>query len=147
MTRLFTKSAVALVLSATSTLLLAAPVIDVHRDPNCGCCSAWISHLEAYGFDVHDTKRRDMQAFKADKDVPARLASCHTATVDGYVIEGHVPAQDIHRLLVQRPDVHGLSVPGMPHGSPGMETGRVDNYAVIGWTLDGKEPRIFQRHP
>lgn len=96
--------------------------IRVAKDPNCGCCDAWIDILEADGFaatvDLLDYDA--LQAHKAASGIPAAMASCHTAYVDGYVIEGHVPPADIRRLLAERPDAIGLSVPGMPYGSPGM---------------------------
>lgn len=96
--------------------------IRVAKDPDCGCCGAWIDILEADGFaatiDLLDYDA--LQAHKAASGIPAELVSCHTAHVDGYVIEGHVPPADIRRLLAERPDAIGLSVPGMPYGSPGM---------------------------
>lgn len=129
-----------------SPLAVAGPLVEMWKDPNCGCCTAWAEHLEAEGFEVrlHDT--REMRQVKIDRGVPPRLASCHTAVVDGYVIEGHVPAADIRRLLEEGPEVAGLAVPGMPHGSPGMETGRVDDYAVYSWQVADPAPEIFQRH-
>ncbi|PMR69257.1 DUF411 domain-containing protein [Halomonas heilongjiangensis] len=120
-----------------------APQVEMHKDPNCGCCSAWAEHLEAEGFEVRVHETRDMRAVKLEHGVTPELASCHTAVVDGYVIEGHVPAADIRRLLEERPDVAGLAVPGMPHGSPGMETGRFDDYAVLGWHHDDRTPTVF----
>lgn len=123
----------------------AGTLVEVWKDPNCGCCSAWVEHLEAAGFETRTHASHDMAAVKAGHDVPVELASCHTAVIDGYVIEGHVPAADIRRLLETRPDVAGLAVPGMPHGSPGMETGRFDDYAVHAWT-DAGETRIVNRY-
>lgn len=106
--------------------------IDVHRDANCGCCKAWISHLQDNGFTVNDHVEADMSAVKQRLGVPPRLASCHTGVIDGKFVEGHVPAADILKLR-QRPDLIGAAVPGMPMGSPGMEYGgRVDAYQVIG---------------
>ena len=99
----------------------ALPAMRVHKDPYCGCCNDWIDHVSAAGFTVEAVDTPDMTAVKARLGVPATLASCHTAEVDGYVIEGHVPAAAIHQLLADRPDATGLSVPGMPVGSPGME--------------------------
>lgn len=98
-----------------------AATIQVYKTPTCGCCSKWIEHLRAAGFKVEATDMPDLTAFKAANGVPDELSSCHTATVAGYVIEGHVPASDISRLLQERPKVAGLTVPGMPMGSPGME--------------------------
>ena len=133
-------------LAAYSLNTLAAPTIDVHSDPNCGCCGAWVSHLEEAGFDVNHHRDGDVRAIKMANGVPPELASCHTAMVDGYVIEGHVPASDIQRLLEEQPEVVGLTVPGMPHGSPGMETGRVDDYAVLSWTRNASPPAIFSEY-
>jgi hypothetical protein len=99
----------------------AAEIITVYKSPTCGCCSDWIAHLKEAGFTVEAVDRDDLAAIKAQHQVPARLQSCHTALVDGYVIEGHVPAREIHRLLTERPPITGLAVPGMPIGSPGME--------------------------
>ncbi|HSP31596.1 MAG TPA: DUF411 domain-containing protein [Halomonas sp.] len=126
-----------------SSLTFAAPVIDVHSDPNCGCCGNWVAHLEEHGFDVNHHRDGDLREIKKANGVTPELASCHTALIEGYVIEGHVPAADIKQLLEERPEVAGLSVPGMPHGSPGMETGRVDDYAVLSWRRDQQTPEIF----
>ncbi|ETX26722.1 DUF411 domain-containing protein [Roseivivax isoporae] len=100
----------------------AAPAIHVLKDPNCGCCSAWIEHLEANGFTVTSEPARGvaLSRYKLESGIPAEMASCHTGRIDGYMIEGHVPAADIRRLLDTRPDAVGLAVPGMPYGSPGM---------------------------
>lgn len=133
-------------LGLASLSVLAAPTIEVHSDPNCGCCGAWVAHLEEEGFTVNHQRHHDMRTIKVTQRVPPELASCHTAIVDGYVIEGHVPASDIQRLLVEKPAVTGLAVPGMPHGSPGMETGRVDDYAVISWTAHEGESGIFNEY-
>ena len=124
-------------LSGLSATSLADPTITVYKDPNCGCCSAWIDHLKANGFkaQVHDV--RDMSPHKKKLRVPGRLASCHTAVIDGYTIEGHVPASQIKRLLAERPKARGLAVPDMPQGSPGMETGKVDPYDVLLFTDSG----------
>jgi hypothetical protein len=98
-----------------------ATPITVYKTPTCGCCTKWIDHLEASGFEVEAKDLPDLTALKAANGVPGAMASCHTAMVEGYVIEGHVPAADIRRLLAERPAVAGLAVPGMPLGSPGME--------------------------
>lgn len=116
----------------------AATGIEVWKDPNCGCCKDWISHLEANGIRVNDHVESDMNAVKQRLGVPPRLASCHTGVIDGKFVEGHVPAKDVLDLR-QRRDLLGAAVPGMPHGSPGMETGRVDAYQVIGLSKDGQE--------
>jgi hypothetical protein len=122
-----------------AALLFAEPVtMDVHRDANCGCCKAWISHLQDNGIKVNDLVETDMSAVKQRLGVPPRLASCHTGVIDGKFVEGHVPARDI-LALQGRPDLLGAAVPGMPHGSPGMETGVQHAYQVIGLGRDGKE--------
>jgi hypothetical protein len=96
--------------------------MTVHKDPNCGCCEAWVAHVRGAGFAATVVNEPDMSAVKSRLGVPAALASCHTAEIDGYVIEGHVPAVAILALLRERPVASGLSAPGMPDGSPGMET-------------------------
>ncbi|MDF9393464.1 MULTISPECIES: DUF411 domain-containing protein [Methylococcus] len=112
-----------------------APVdATVFRSPACGCCKKWVEHLQANGFAVKDIVKDDMAAVKRELGVPEHLASCHTAVIGGYRIEGHVPAADIHRLLDTKAPLLGLSVPGMPVGTPGMEAGgRKDAYSVLGF--------------
>lgn len=119
--------------------------VTVYKSPTCGCCTAWVDHLKENGFSVDVVERTDVYPEKQRFGVPERLYSCHTARIGDYTIEGHVPAADIRRLLTERPAVTGLSVPGMPHGSPGMETGRVDPYAVISFD-DYGNTRIFNRY-
>jgi len=129
-------------LGATAHPVLAQtkPLVEVWKDPNCGCCKDWMAHLEANGFSVkaHDVGNT---AARRRLGLPERYASCHTATVGGYVIEGHVPAADIRRLLRDRPQALGLSVPRMPIGSPGMDGpeygGRQDPYDVLLVQRDG----------
>ncbi|KRW62880.1 DUF411 domain-containing protein [Pseudomonas sp. TTU2014-080ASC] len=135
-----------LLASLFSSLSFAAEplTIDVHRDANCGCCKAWISHLQDNGFTVNDHVEPDMTAVKIRLGVPPRLASCHTGVIDGQFVEGHVPAADILKMRKQ-PDLLGAAVPGMPTGSPGMEYGNVrDAYQVIGLNKDGKETLISE---
>ncbi|MFZ6048141.1 DUF411 domain-containing protein [Pseudomonas sp. CR3202] len=117
----------------------AEPVtMDVYRDPNCGCCKAWISHLRDNGIQVRDHEETNMTAVKMRVGVPYQLGSCHTGLVDGKFVEGHVPASDVLKLR-ERPDLLGAAVPGMPIGSPGMEMGdRVEAYQVIGVAQGGK---------
>ena len=100
----------------------SASAIVVYKSPTCGCCEKWIDHLVASGFEVEVHDETDMNAIKAKNGVRPAYASCHTALIDGYVIEGHVPAEQIVRLLAEKPAVLGLSAPGMPMGSPGMES-------------------------
>ena len=122
-----------LALAARAARAQGAPAVEVYKSATCGCCSDWIKHLQANGFtdvkayDVGNAKKR------AEVGMSLRYGSCHTALIDGYVIEGHVPAREIKRLLKERPKALGLAVPGMPLGSPGMEVddGRVDRYDVL----------------
>jgi hypothetical protein len=122
-----------------------APVVKVWRTPTCGCCGAWVRHLEASGFRVEVTIQDDLSAIKAKHGVPPGLESCHTAVVGGYVVEGHVPADDVKRLLRERPPVAGLVVPGMPAGSPGMEAPVSEPYATLALAADGTTT-VFARH-
>lgn len=125
------------------------PLVEVWKDPNCGCCNDWIAHLQAHGLRVraHDTGNA---AMRQRLGLPAHYASCHTARAGGYVIEGHVPAPDILRLLRERPQALGLAVPGMPVGSPGMDGpeygGRRDPYDVLLVQRDGAS-RVWARYP
>jgi hypothetical protein len=119
----------------------------VYRSPTCGCCGEWIQHMERHGFKVkEDVKTDEMEALKAEYGVPAELASCHTAIIDGYVVEGHIPADDVKALLAQKPDIIGIAVPGMPLGSPGMEAGeRKQDFAVVAFK-ESPEVDVFQEH-
>ena len=125
------------------------PLLTVYKTPTCGCCSKWVDHMRANGFDakVHDLS--DLTEIKTKLGVPAELGSCHTAQVGRYVIEGHIPADAVHRLLKERPTtVTGLAVPGMPLGSPGMEVpgGSADPYLIL--TFDRKaQTTVFERRP
>ena len=124
-----------------------APAISVLRDPGCGCCLNWVAHLQKAGFKVTIAESPEMQAVKNRRGVPPAARSCHTGVVDGYVIEGHVPAADIQRLLKERPAIVGLAVPGMPAGSPGMEvsSGHVQPYDVVAFDKSGKTT-VFSSH-
>lgn len=126
----------------------AGPAIHVLKDPNCGCCSAWIDILETDGFVVTTEPSAGalLMRYKSDNGIPAEMTSCHTARVGGYMIEGHVPPSDIRRLIEERPDAIGLAVPGMPYGSPGMgaETER-DAYDVFLISRDGSTT-VFSHH-
>ncbi|MCX7322075.1 DUF411 domain-containing protein [Tardiphaga sp.] len=117
-----------------------APAMLVHKDPNCGCCGGWVEHLQAEGFVVTVEEAVDLRPIRARLRVPQSLSSCHTAEVSGYVVEGHVPAAAIRRLLEARPTALGLAVPGMPAGSPGMESGTPKPYDVVLFTSDGQRP-------
>ena len=105
----------------------------------------WVSHLQDSGFTVRTTDVPDVGPIKAEHDVPGRLSSCHTALVDGYVVEGHVPAEDIERMLEERPDIAGISVPGMPVGAPGMEGPNPQEFDVISFDDDG-QMKVFATH-
>lgn len=106
--------------------------IAVNRSPTCSCCGKWVEHLKQNNFNVKDIVSDDVQAIKNKYGITQGLASCHTAIVDGYVVEGHVPANDIRMLLKNKPDIVGITVPGMPNGTPGMEMGgKKDAYEVI----------------
>ncbi len=115
------------------------PVVEVVKSPTCGCCSLWVSHLTDAGFQVtvRDVDQASLDAAMRQGGVPGDLAACHTATVDGYTIEGHVPAADIQRLLAERPAIRGLAVPGMPGGSPGMASAPAERYQVIAFDSAG----------
>jgi len=125
------------------------PVVEVWKSPSCGCCNKWISYLEANGFTVksHDSGN---SAVRAKAGVKSQYGSCHTALVDGYAVEGHVPAREILRMLKDRPDAIGIAVPRMPLGSPGMDGPDHDNetepYAVLLLARNG-EATIYQTYP
>lgn len=120
--------------------------LTVYKSPTCGCCTKWVTHLEENGFEVISHDVSDVQVIKQKYGVRHDLASCHTAMVNGYVIEGHVPASDIKRFLSNPPsNAAGLTVPGMPMGSPGMEGPRKDNYNVYTFSKDGKI-EVFASH-
>ncbi|MEY3488283.1 MAG: hypothetical protein RL075_2288 [Pseudomonadota bacterium] len=149
--RQWLKAAASMGLAASLPLrsaLAQAYTVEVWKDPNCGCCHLWVEHLQASGFKV---AVRDVGNNAARKrlGMPDKLGSCHTATVGGYVIEGHVPAADIRRLLKDRPLALGLAVPGMPIGSPGMDgpeyKGRKDAFDVLLVQKDGGT-KSFQRY-
>ena len=142
-----TKSALlALALAFTSPALAAKKTqIVVHKTPTCGCCTKWEDHLRAAGFQVVSKVADDLSAVKKKEGVPASLQSCHTGVVAGYVIEGHVPAASIKKLLAKKPKVRGLAVPGMPMGSPGMEGPYVEKYDVLSFGKDGKA-EVFDKY-
>lgn len=109
------------------------PRMVVHRDPSCGCCGAWIEHIRHAGFIVDEIETSELSRIRATLGVPRELAACHTAEIGGYVVEGHVPADSIKRLIVEKPNGGGLAVRGMPIGSPGMERAGIEpeTYDVI----------------
>ncbi|MBC8445162.1 MAG: DUF411 domain-containing protein [Rhodospirillaceae bacterium] len=127
-----------------ATVALAAD-ITVYKSPTCGCCAGWVDHMKENGFSVAVKEREDLSPIKSHYGVPENLESCHTAEVEGYTIEGHVPASDVLRLLAERPKARGLAVPGMPIGSPGMEMGNEkEPYPVVIFGEDGQF--IYARH-
>lgn len=143
-------SAVAAATAAASIPALAAaslPGVHVFKDPNCGCCGAWVDHLKAAGFPVKVTEVSDTGAARKRHGIPDRFGSCHTGVVAAYALEGHVPAEEVKRLLAQQPAAAGLSVPGMPVGSPGMEVGsRKDPYQVLLIDKAGRSS-VFATYP
>ena len=126
----------ALIVPKTSAFAQTSNIL-VHKDPNCGCCAGWVQHLKAAGFAVTVEATANLQVVRKRLRVPADLAACHTAEVDGYVLEGHVPAIAVRRLLEKRPAATGLAVPGMPVGSPGMEGGEPQPYDVVLFGVTG----------
>jgi hypothetical protein len=135
---------------ATGLMLIGSAAhaanMTVLKSPSCGCCAKWVEHARAHGFTVKVVEIDDVMAVKAKYGVPTKLASCHTSLVNGYVVEGHVPAADIKKLLAAKPKAKGIAVPGMPMGSPGMEHGdHKQAYQTILFTADGKTS-IFARH-
>ena len=120
--------------------------MTVYKSPTCGCCGKWITHMEENGFKVKAVDVIEMNVVKQKYGIKRNLASCHTAIIDGYFIEGHVPASDVKRLLAEKIDSKGLTVPGMPVGSPGMEMGdRVDSYQVLSVKSDGST-EVFNQY-
>ena len=141
-----------------ATLLAALPALAVvrhaaagdghlvvYKSPSCGCCAKWVDYLREEGFSAETVDLADLAPVKQRHGVPPSLASCHTATIDGYVVEGHVPAADIRRLLAERPDVAGLSAPGMPQLSPGMHSREPRGYDVLSFAADGTVA-LFSRY-
>jgi hypothetical protein len=149
--RFLLKTVAGFTAAALAPMLIAQtrPQVEVWKDPNCGCCKEWVDHLQANGFQVkvHDVGNT---AARKRLGIPDKLGSCHTGSISGYAIEGHVPAADIHRLLKEKPKAVGLTVPGMPVGSPGMDApiygGRKDPYDVLLVLKDGST-RTYQSYP
>ena len=120
--------------------------MTVYRSPSCSCCGKWIQHVEKNNFKVKDVLTQDMHAIKNKYGVSQKMSSCHTAIVNGYAIEGHVPANDIKALLKMKPKIVGISVPGMPIGTPGMEMKRkADAYDVVGFDKNNQS-QIFKHY-
>lgn len=133
-------------LGASAGLLIvgsaqAAGKMTMHKSPTCGCCSKWAARMRDAGFTVKEIVEADMDAVKAKLGVPKTMKSCHTAEIDGYIVEGHVPAEAINRLLAARPKVTGVAAPGMPSGSPGMEMGEEEVFTL--YLFDAASSREF----
>jgi hypothetical protein len=132
---------------STTRNIQTAPNATVYRSPDCSCCHKWIDHLQSQGFQIEDVPTNDIEAIKQKYNVPDNLASCHTAIINEYVVEGHVPAQDIKRLLEEQPKVIGLTVPQMPVGTPGMEIGnQKDPFSVLAFDHKGAV-EVFNQYP
>lgn len=119
--------------------------VTVYKTPTCGCCGNWVDYMRDAGFRVTTIDQNDLSDVKKRLGITGDLASCHTATVGGYVVEGHVPAEDVRRLLAERPHVVGIAAPGMPMGSPGMEGAYADKYDVVSFDRAGKT-KVFASH-
>lgn len=139
-------------LACGAALGLAAPAfaspdeIVMYKDPNCGCCGKWAEHMRSAGFAVKEVASARMELVKQEAGVPEALGSCHTAKVGGYVVEGHVPAADVRRMLAEKPAIRGLSAPGMPLGSPGMEGPYpAERYDVVSFDAQGRSA-VFSKH-
>ena len=125
--------------SACTQSTAQTPEVLVYKSPTCGCCTKWVDHMREAGFTVNTKDVQDVVPIKKKLGLPAGMGSCHTAVVDGYVVEGHVPAEEVKRMLEEKPDITGIAVPGMPIGSPGMEQGnRVDSYQILTFNAKGE---------
>ncbi len=135
-------------LASPPAFAASRPAITMHRSPTCGCCGAWANHLRRAGFPVTNVNEADLAPVKSRAGVPEALQSCHTAFVEGYVIEGHVPAEAIEKLLAERPRIVGLAVPDMPVGLPGMEMAdtKPDPFSVMAFHRSGP-PTVFLDYP
>lgn len=144
--RLQIRSLLLLLLVAAGTAgAQSATQIEVFKSPYCGCCEKWVEHMKRNGFTVSAHNVNDVPAVRKNLGMPDRLGSCHTAKVGGYVIEGHVPAADVRRLLKEKPKAIGLAAPGMPQGSPGMETTAPVPYETL-LVQTGGSTHVFARH-
>lgn len=135
----------AFLVSTAAAWAQSATQVEVFKSPSCGCCGKWVEHLQQNGFRVTTRDVNDVPAARKSLGMPDRLGSCHTARIGGYVVEGHVPAADIRRLLKEKPQALGLAVPSMPPGSPGMETAKAAPYETLLVLADGST-RVFARH-
>ena len=138
-------TAAAINVAATPAVADSSLTMTVYKSPTCGCCAAWVDHVTQAGFRVTVVDTSNLEPIKARYGILPGQGSCHTATIGGYVIEGHVPAADIRRLLAERPKITGLAVPGMPVGSPGMEGPMPQPYDVLAFSRDGAS-RVWSKH-
>ncbi len=143
--RIFIQALIAASFGAPLLASAAVPVIEVYKSASCGCCGAWVKHLEENGFQVKAQNVANPSGYREKFGIPKDLGSCHTGLVQGYAIEGHVPACEIKRLLAERPKAVGLAVPSMPMGSPGMEGQRSDPYDVLLVKTDGRHA-VYQHY-
>ncbi len=132
--------------AAAFRLSAATPHVQAYKTPTCGCCGMWVRHLKENGFQVTVQDVESTAEYRRKYGVPEALQSCHTGVVEGYALEGHVPASEIRRLLRERPKMKGLAVPGMPIGSPGMESVRSEPYSVMLFDAQGHSS-VYQRYP
>lgn len=151
-TKLYMSTGIVVVLALLSFIFLpimkstAGPEIVIYKSPTCGCCTKWASYLEDNGFSVTQIKTQNLNTVKQNQHIPPNLSSCHTAIVDGYVVEGHVPVNAIRRMLKEKPAIKGITVPGMPIGSPGMEQGTTKQpYDVLAIHADGSTA-VYESH-
>jgi hypothetical protein len=134
-------------LSAQQKMATAKPTAVVYKTSSCGCCKLWVEHLKANGFTVEakDVSSEEVRAVSKAAGLKDDDTSCHTAKIGGYIVEGHVPASDIQRMLKEKPAIAGIAAPGMPQGSPGMEQGSKEPYEVVAFTKDGKTT-LYAKH-
>ncbi|MGB3401219.1 MAG: DUF411 domain-containing protein [Microcoleaceae cyanobacterium] len=134
--------------ASNSELAASALNITVYRTPTCGCCKGWVEHIQQNNFTVTDIVQpeAEIQAIRQKHNLPQQLASCHTAEINGYLVEGHVPVEDVKRLIAQKPNLAGIAVPGMPIGTPGMEMGnRKESFDVVGFKPDS-QTKVFNSY-
>jgi len=124
--------------ASTVVLDQSLPPVVVYKTATCGCCGGWVEHMRAAGFAVDARDVTDLTSVKLDAGVPGPMVTCHTAIIDGYVVEGHVPAEVVKRMLADRPDIAGIGTPGMPMGSPGMEGPNAQPYQVVAFGHEGE---------
>jgi hypothetical protein len=127
--------------ASTVSAGVQAALVEVHSAPGCGCCAGWAEYMESHGYTVETIEDADLADFKAARGVPAQAQSCHTAVIDGYTVEGHVPAEAIEDLLTERPDIDGIALPGMPSGSPGMPGEKLAPFEVL--VIDDGATSVF----